>query len=310
MTETKVCIVCGEDCSDRPRLRNSTGRYACRACIDAKRQARERFRAERARRIAEHDPEEQVSPIFANLNDTTGWMAADTIEAATHGRHGPHCPVCGKVTRGDGLICVECRERARAEEAGHETPAMGLAPEETVRVGDRTNPVDLLYALQAVSPPSQPSMPPPASFDLAPVLQGCIGSALGIVAVWGGAIAFGIADPGWLLPLAGFGAGAGIALAVGPHRGTMHAAAAVATLAVSVALGQVVGDEVRTAREAGAVEAENDQGAETDLPPEDAIEPSVTAPVPGSWPELGPLDLTFALAGIAAAWGIGRGNSR
>lgn len=30
----KVCVVCGESCEDRPRVRNSKGRYFCRECYD------------------------------------------------------------------------------------------------------------------------------------------------------------------------------------------------------------------------------------------------------------------------------------
>jgi len=299
MTEPKVCIVCGEDCSDRPRLKNSKGRYACRACIGAKREARERYRAERARRIAEHDPSEPVSPVFANLNDTTGWMAADTIEAATHGRHGPRCPVCGKVTRGDGLICDGCRERARSEETLQDTPAFGEPPLEEPFARGRTNPVDLLQALQAVSPPSPAPLPEP-TFDLGLVLQGAVGAAIAIVAVWGGAIALGHTDTAWLLPIAGLGAGAGIALAVGPRRGAMHAAAAVVTLALSIALGQVIGAEVASAR------IESNVQADAEAAPEDP--PTVTDSTPAM--PAGPVDITLALAGVAAAWGIGRGNSR
>ena len=30
----KPCVLCGEDCGDRPRVKDVHGRYACRACVE------------------------------------------------------------------------------------------------------------------------------------------------------------------------------------------------------------------------------------------------------------------------------------
>ncbi|MEM9082773.1 MAG: hypothetical protein AAGB34_04190 [Planctomycetota bacterium] len=37
----KICRLCGEDCSDRPRIKDAKGHYACKACA-------KEYRAKRA----------------------------------------------------------------------------------------------------------------------------------------------------------------------------------------------------------------------------------------------------------------------
>lgn len=36
----KTCQICGEDCSDRPRVRDGQGRYACKECLERKQRSR------------------------------------------------------------------------------------------------------------------------------------------------------------------------------------------------------------------------------------------------------------------------------
>ena len=33
-TSGKTCVYCGEDCADRPRIRDPKGRYSCQACLE------------------------------------------------------------------------------------------------------------------------------------------------------------------------------------------------------------------------------------------------------------------------------------
>lgn len=39
MAAAKICTICGDDCSDRPRIKDDSGKYACRDCYEQRRAA-------------------------------------------------------------------------------------------------------------------------------------------------------------------------------------------------------------------------------------------------------------------------------
>lgn len=83
----KICIRCGEDCSDRPRLKDASGRYMCKAC--AAREARVP--------AAPIDPSD-LGPI--TLDD------AGAIPLA--GDAPSECPKCKAKMSEGAVLCVAC----------------------------------------------------------------------------------------------------------------------------------------------------------------------------------------------------------
>ncbi len=74
---SKICVSCGEDCSTKPRTKDRSGRYLCRACYDAR---------QSSVATAEADPEP---------------LAVDFGVQRT-------CPNCGTVLAPDVVMCMSC----------------------------------------------------------------------------------------------------------------------------------------------------------------------------------------------------------
>ena len=89
---SKRCIVCGEDCSDRPRVRNAKGQYACKSCLEAKRSERPPIA------VAPPDTDNHRIAALAELEQAV----ADTPVV------GSHCPGCGKRVGPTQVICLGC----------------------------------------------------------------------------------------------------------------------------------------------------------------------------------------------------------
>ncbi|MGD9689924.1 MAG: hypothetical protein AB7K52_09760 [Phycisphaerales bacterium] len=76
---TKICIVCGKDCSTVDRLKDAEGRYTCKTCADAK-----------------------------------GGRAAPDIASLYERPESRPCPQCDKPVPHDAEICVACGYNLRA----------------------------------------------------------------------------------------------------------------------------------------------------------------------------------------------------
>lgn len=94
-TAAKICFLCHQDCSDRPRVKDSRGRYLCKACDEA--------RAGRPGAVAPADG-------FIPLEEAPPEPAARPAL----------CPGCGQPMGGD--ICVHCGYDHRAGPAGAPAP--------------------------------------------------------------------------------------------------------------------------------------------------------------------------------------------
>ncbi|MEZ6242988.1 MAG: hypothetical protein R3B57_08095 [Phycisphaerales bacterium] len=90
----KICVICGQDCSDRPRTKDKDGRYACRDCL-AKQQKSARPDASSTPRQPKAKPTPTgVDPVLAGLIDDAPAMHA--------------CPGCSRLIRADAKICLHC----------------------------------------------------------------------------------------------------------------------------------------------------------------------------------------------------------
>jgi len=90
--QAKVCVICKQDCSGRPHVKDKQGRYACRECIE-KMQAK----APKASGAA-------AAPAASGGTDP---VMARLIEGSAAVKATP-CPQCASPIPPGGVVCVQC----------------------------------------------------------------------------------------------------------------------------------------------------------------------------------------------------------
>lgn len=90
----KVCIRCGEDCSNRPRVKDKQGRYTCEACLAKA----------KAAVAAAAAPAPQASPV-AEVDAPIPLLEDAAVDA---GPRAAPCPGCGRPLWSDAKVCVGC----------------------------------------------------------------------------------------------------------------------------------------------------------------------------------------------------------
>lgn len=103
-------MLCGEDVTGKPRTKDAQGRYACKACLDARSKSRSASAAapKPAARPAQHSSTAPTSGEDALL--------ANLIDQAT-ANQGPPCEACGTVMAKGAVVCARCghnRQTGRA----------------------------------------------------------------------------------------------------------------------------------------------------------------------------------------------------
>jgi hypothetical protein len=89
----KVCRICQEDCSSKPRVRDAEGNYYCKACL-------ERQKASGAAPAA-------AAAAAAPASADRGYSLADLME--DNGLEGAQmCPQCGNAMRVGAALCIRC----------------------------------------------------------------------------------------------------------------------------------------------------------------------------------------------------------
>jgi predicted RNA-binding Zn-ribbon protein involved in translation (DUF1610 family) len=88
----KICVVCGENCAGRPRVKDQSGRYRCKTCDEAGAAGQHQPPAGPAK---ERDP-------YALEDDAPLTGLPDDV------RHPRACPVCSNSMPPDAKICVGC----------------------------------------------------------------------------------------------------------------------------------------------------------------------------------------------------------
>ena len=98
----KICVICGEDCSDRPRTKDPKGRYYCKPCYE---KARQRARTGRTAPTpaAALYPDDRVDPTF--LAEIAAQSAPPPPPPVVHV---DTCPGCDQPLPPDARICVNC----------------------------------------------------------------------------------------------------------------------------------------------------------------------------------------------------------
>lgn len=108
-----MCVVCGQDCSARPRVKDQHGRYTCKACMGAEAGAP-------APRPA------RTSPSPGAGDDAYVLLDLERPEGGTLGQSPSQpCPACGTMLAAGAALCTNC---GRAVESGKRATTSVGAP--------------------------------------------------------------------------------------------------------------------------------------------------------------------------------------
>ena len=95
-------MVCGEDCSNRPRTKDPKGRYYCKPCFELARRRYQKKAAARARSRAPAPPDAHGQPYVLTE------PAPESKQAPVPSRPSAACPSCGRPLPPNTKICVNC----------------------------------------------------------------------------------------------------------------------------------------------------------------------------------------------------------
>ncbi|MCH7791248.1 MAG: hypothetical protein IID31_03070 [Planctomycetes bacterium] len=94
----KVCVWCKQDCSHKPRRKDSKGRYLCQECVEPFQQAKA-ARAARAISVPESIP---LAP------EPDGGDVLNRLVEQQSANAGQPCPSCSRAMARDAVICTHC----------------------------------------------------------------------------------------------------------------------------------------------------------------------------------------------------------
>jgi len=96
----KICTVCGEDCSNKPRTKDARGNYYCKECYE---QASAQRKSKAASPPASATDRRLVDPAPLSADMMDQLIAAAPVVAVT-----AHCSQCGFALPPGGIICANC----------------------------------------------------------------------------------------------------------------------------------------------------------------------------------------------------------
>lgn len=110
-TGRKICVICGQDCAGRPRVRDPKGHYYCQDCYEkAKRRQEEARAASSPEPVAAPPPPEPPEPDLDD--DFAGGLALlDEVASEVQASAPPPisaCPGCGYALAPGAAICTAC----------------------------------------------------------------------------------------------------------------------------------------------------------------------------------------------------------
>ncbi len=136
MAGEKICLVCGEDVSNKPRTKDAQGRYVCKACVEAKR-ASAPASAASTKSAGESAPRPKTAAKPAQVASSGGEDAilAALVDDATKDLGDP-CPQCGVAMKKGAAICTRCGFNPEIGKTLR-TRVMAAEREKKVRTGPR-----------------------------------------------------------------------------------------------------------------------------------------------------------------------------
>lgn len=104
----KVCQICGQDCSHKPRAKDANGRYVCKECMERAKDAK----------LAREAPPPVPAAKKLELPEEANSYVLDIPEKPLEKGMVP-CASCGKPKREDAVLCVQCGYDSRKNERRH-----------------------------------------------------------------------------------------------------------------------------------------------------------------------------------------------
>lgn len=101
---TKVCVVCREDCSSRPRTKDSRGNYYCTPCYE---QRLEQVRQGKAPTLVPPVIDDAAPKLDDDIFALDPSLIAQEASPAG-GASTSACPSCGMGVQPGGIICMNC----------------------------------------------------------------------------------------------------------------------------------------------------------------------------------------------------------
>jgi len=99
--EQKTCVICGADVTDKPRIKDSKGRYACKACAEQK------ARAAKAKQQGGASKPAAAAAGGAGMMEQ--WLSESTEGKIALGAvEQPRCPKCEHPMMPDSVVCMGC----------------------------------------------------------------------------------------------------------------------------------------------------------------------------------------------------------
>jgi len=101
---TKLCTVCGIDCSKRPRVKDQQGRYMCQECFDRAKQTKQ---VQKAPPPPVPDASSKAAEA-ALLNDNSFLLDLGSSKTAEVSGGTKVCPECGRGMSANAVVCIGC----------------------------------------------------------------------------------------------------------------------------------------------------------------------------------------------------------
>ncbi len=95
----KICVKCGVDCANLPRVKDPQGRYTCKSCHEGRRAAAAAARPELAK-----PAEPDVIPLEDDAMPT--YLLEDVPDPESQRRK--PCPACARMMAHDQVVCLGC----------------------------------------------------------------------------------------------------------------------------------------------------------------------------------------------------------
>lgn len=102
----KICGICHQDCSDRPRVKDQRGRYFCKACAAAHAGRAAPAPAPASQPVAQADTQPDEHPYA--LDDADPGSSPLPIELLDHVERSTPCPACMHSMPPGAKVCVAC----------------------------------------------------------------------------------------------------------------------------------------------------------------------------------------------------------
>ncbi|TVQ50729.1 MAG: hypothetical protein EA377_14055 [Phycisphaerales bacterium] len=123
----KQCVVCGEDCANKPRVKDPKGRYYCKPCYNrAAAQRREKQRQRELEESRESSPPQDdpgnestagglgLGSLLDDSDASGSGMGVGLADEPTPKSREGTCPECGHGYEAGAVICVNCGYNLRS----------------------------------------------------------------------------------------------------------------------------------------------------------------------------------------------------